>query len=803
MQLILKPIAEREIGEIIVTDAVFPVGRHEDPFAGYPRDLVAKLSKRHARIFEENGKVYVADLGSTNGTTLNGVEVGRTPMELQRGDELCFTKLRYEVELLGGGLVQADPAPTGKVSLVLTPENPQSGLEPIVVSHFPFLVSRDGAAFAKFKASHPDQLSFISRRHAHLFLKGSEVFIEDLGSINGTYVAGERLAEHAQSIADGAPIAFGGDHFVYRVHVLRPDEDTLAGDADSVVLTGTLPGLEDPTRTTFITSPDSFIDIYYREDGATDEGDEKDESAVESEPTSPMGLRMHRARTLWRALRAALGGEAPGRPWVRWAALGVLIVAGGAALGWYVYNAPVRAIDACVVGADPACAARLAKALLAERPDDVGVQKRSVRAVVDYTVPRWVAALEDNDFALADRVLAEARDLAALTPDVDPHLAFMTWATALEVFVAERGGAAAPLRLFREEVEIEALVEEWDAHKQGYQRTSGEIGRWVEEFAPASLAINSHRTTLAAKLDAEVAASSRLDAELASILADGKVADLGAALDQFAADYPAVTGVDDARAEASLYAEISSDVTNGRWLVAKQKLEVTTFTTPSLAIAANTLQTELPPNEVAGEYGAAFDAWRSGELSESLAMLAVLADGPWGAIANRELSRRQAIVEAFEQLQAKQGQESYSRELLTFYRDLDPDQDRFIANRLAVDYQAAVARVVSNAENGYADARTAWERYQSNGPIDSEDRTAKSVSAHFKSLAALLRVAYTRSGESLAGYAAATIPPSESGVTLQGEVLGEICRQRDIMNDWREVDASYEVKLGLLPVPDC
>ena len=799
MQLILKPIAEPDIGEIIVTDAVFPVGRHEEPFAGYPRAKVAKLSKRHARIFEENGKVYVADLGSTNGTTLNGIEVGRTPMELQRGDELCFTKLCYEVELLGGGLAQVDPAPTAKISLVLTPENPEGGLEPIVVSTFPFLISRDGPAFAKFKASDPDQLSFISRRHAHLFLKGSELFIEDLGSINGTYLAGERLAEHAEVVADGAPLAFGGEHFVYRAHVLRPDEETLAGDADSVVLTG----MEDPTRTTFITSPDSFIDIYYREDGGVQAGAEAVEPGEQSDTASPMRLRMQRAGSFWRGLRNALGGDAPGRPWVRWAALGVLLLGGGAAVALYVYDTPVRAIKACAADDDHACAARLAKALLVERPDDGDVLNHSVKAVVGHSVPRWVAALDAGDFVLADRVLAEARDLAVLTPDLEPHLAFLTWATALEKFVAQRGGADAPLRLFREEVTIEALIGEWDDNKQAYQRASREIGRWVEEFQPASLASNSHRATLAAKLDAEVTASKRLDEQLAAALADGKPGDLGGALDQFTVDYPAVTGLDDVRAEAALYSEISVDVTNGRWLVARQKLEVTSFFAPSLADAAATLLGELPPDEVAGEYGAAFDAWRSGDLSESLTMLAALADGPWGAIAQRELERRRGILDAFERLAERRGQAGYEHAVLAFHGELDLNQDRFIATQLKADYEAAVARVTAAAESGYAEALTAWEQYQSDGPIDSEDRTAKAVSAHFKSLAGLLRVAYTRVGDVLANYTAAKLPASEPTLTLQREVISELCRQRDIMNDWRDVDASYEVKLDLLPEPDC
>ena len=34
MQLILKPLTQPELGEIIVNDTLFAIGRHEEPFVG-------------------------------------------------------------------------------------------------------------------------------------------------------------------------------------------------------------------------------------------------------------------------------------------------------------------------------------------------------------------------------------------------------------------------------------------------------------------------------------------------------------------------------------------------------------------------------------------------------------------------------------------------------------------------------------------------------------------------------------------------------------------------------------------------
>ena len=45
------------------------------------------VSQIHARVFAQDGKIFVEDLGSTNGTYLNRTKV-QGPMVMQRGDKL-------------------------------------------------------------------------------------------------------------------------------------------------------------------------------------------------------------------------------------------------------------------------------------------------------------------------------------------------------------------------------------------------------------------------------------------------------------------------------------------------------------------------------------------------------------------------------------------------------------------------------------------------------------------------------------------------------------------------------------------
>ncbi|MEO1439611.1 MAG: FHA domain-containing protein [Chloroflexota bacterium] len=52
------------------------------------------VSRRHAQVFYLNGKVYIEDMGSSNGTYLNGdeLEPGK-PQQLSDGDEIMLGRM--------------------------------------------------------------------------------------------------------------------------------------------------------------------------------------------------------------------------------------------------------------------------------------------------------------------------------------------------------------------------------------------------------------------------------------------------------------------------------------------------------------------------------------------------------------------------------------------------------------------------------------------------------------------------------------------------------------------------------------
>ena len=90
-KLTLIPVDHAGWEEIVVeTDTL--LGRSTQPFASKESPELAELSRQHARIFLKGDAFYIMDLGSRNGTTLNGEEVTGAPTLIVNGDEIALAK---------------------------------------------------------------------------------------------------------------------------------------------------------------------------------------------------------------------------------------------------------------------------------------------------------------------------------------------------------------------------------------------------------------------------------------------------------------------------------------------------------------------------------------------------------------------------------------------------------------------------------------------------------------------------------------------------------------------------------------
>ncbi|MGZ2747589.1 FHA domain-containing protein [Burkholderia stagnalis] len=587
--IVLKPVSDPEMSEIRIDKALFAVGRTNTTFASARPERVADLSRRHARIFFEGSAAYVADLGSKNGTAVNGVDVGDKPHLLRDGDELRFAgTLAYRVAFVP----RATHRPARPAVVTLSPERGDLGLQPVIITAFPFLVSKTDDTFACYRNAYPHQVNYLSRRHAHLYVQDGEVFVEDLGSTNGTFVDGRRLDEHAVPLGDGAMLAFGGDHFVYRVGVQREPGPDSTVTATSSAGAGANAAIEDADRTTFVDTAHSFLDIFCTVPAAQQD-DEVNPHAAQGAAETAHDVRHRRGRleVFLSELSEAFGGSGHVNlrrlGWWGGALLAVLVLL---LATLYYQDAPLREMRALLARGDAAQAAQLADRHLAKDPDDTAFLALGTEALVRSTVPDWIAAMNARAFDRARAIVQDMRTLARHNADARPLVDEIAWIGELQAFVAGRGGPEAPIRIYRDEAPIKALTGRWNDDPGAHQRLLDRISSYVPAFGARYADALSQLRKLQSDNSVYVAALERLQRAIASALDDDRLDGLPALLADYEQRYPRLGGLDAVRADLQQYTQFESDARAGHGPAVLDRLRQFRFATPPFAAHVATLE---------------------------------------------------------------------------------------------------------------------------------------------------------------------------------------------------------------------
>ncbi|HJW25227.1 MAG TPA: FHA domain-containing protein [Rhodocyclaceae bacterium] len=802
--IVLQPVSHPELGPIAIDDDLFAIGRTEAPFASYPPAVVDALSRRHARIFSERGSFHIADLGSKNGTTVNGVGVRERPTRLRDGDEVRFGgELAYRVKLEARA---PRPAAAGRVvGVTLAPERDDLGLQPIVVSRFPFLVSKNDEAFARYREEYPHQVNYLSRRHAHIFLKGGVPYVEDLGSTNGTFVAGQRLDEHAVPLEEGDVLAFGGHHFVYRVGLRRelaldPTVTRLAAPGDGDAL--------EAEKTTFVAAPDSFLDIFCVDQPPQPEDEVNPEEAKPAEAGGQdAGRKRGRLAVFLSELAAAFsgGGERNLKPWLWWGGGAAALVA-LVAFGVHFRGASEREVKDLMAGGQYARSATAADRYLAQHPDNAELKALGTEAVLRAHVPPWIAQLKGRNFDGAATTLAGMKPFAVHNSDVQAAVGELEWIGALEQFFVGRGGDQAPIRIYADEERIKGLLRPWEEDAPGHQRILDRIAAYVPEFKDFYPQALSHLRKLQGDDSVYLAAIERLKAAIAGELNQDRPEAVAPLLQEYGEKYPRLAGLEGVREDLRRYLEIDAEVQAGRLGRLALLLSRASFSTPPFQARLRDLAAKgrLPPADVLKQYEAASRAWRQGDIQQAFAGLQQMGSGPWAGTAARELARRKRIAERYAELQKSGEAKGYDERLLAFWQTLDPDDDAYFVKATEADLAANRDKVLKRAQELMGRARDQWARYRENGAIAGEERAETAISGKFRGQARLLGEAQAsaRQGQRLYALLQAEVPAEWSG--LQGEIAGEAARQRRSLLELGPVlePGLLKAKLALMGEPD-
>ncbi len=165
----------------------------------------------HADIRVEGELVSITDINTASGTLVNGDKISGATT-LRAGDVIAISGVEFEIveeDGSGGGktLVLSGTAlfemGTGSWSLVAD-SGPEKGQVIPVMER----IEIGRALECDISILEPA----LSRKHAELDLDGDSLLIRDLGSVNGTWVNGEKIDE--VSLKDGDRIQFDKVRFI-------------------------------------------------------------------------------------------------------------------------------------------------------------------------------------------------------------------------------------------------------------------------------------------------------------------------------------------------------------------------------------------------------------------------------------------------------------------------------------------------------------------------------------------------------------------------------------------------------------
>jgi pSer/pThr/pTyr-binding forkhead associated (FHA) protein len=200
-----------------------------DPHLGIPPDIDLayedwdhhSISRRHAKIVGVNGHHRIEDLGSRNGSFLNGEHLPPGPSRLlQPGARINIGDVSIVYDLVPATILNIRPTQSDRHSLMVTFNGRKLTIFPpdeVIIGrsdrHIDFVPQIDLSADG-------DAAMRVSRRHAIITWRNSSPYLEDLGSGFGTRLNGETLLiGQAVPLKPGDHIWLGGCVLAYDLEI--------------------------------------------------------------------------------------------------------------------------------------------------------------------------------------------------------------------------------------------------------------------------------------------------------------------------------------------------------------------------------------------------------------------------------------------------------------------------------------------------------------------------------------------------------------------------------------------------------
>lgn len=223
-------------GQLFPVNKVLTIGRDTQCDIAIP---MPHISRRHAQVLHENNKLMIKDLGSSNGTYVNGQK--KTETQLKNGDEIRVDEFCFKVIYTGESNeseqaefhtsireapVAPEPLPKTTNKYPTPKAIDRDAVESVLEQAYfhgkskhirgkVYEVSSSGSAIGRMLGHHLSRDdSSVSARHVEIFKNGRFWSIKNNGAANGLLVNG-RMTTRA-TLVDGDEVTIGGMELVFQ-----------------------------------------------------------------------------------------------------------------------------------------------------------------------------------------------------------------------------------------------------------------------------------------------------------------------------------------------------------------------------------------------------------------------------------------------------------------------------------------------------------------------------------------------------------------------------------------------------------
>jgi pSer/pThr/pTyr-binding forkhead associated (FHA) protein len=193
----LPVLVEQSGREHVVRPGENLIGREGDIALADPR-----VSRRHAALASENGAFFLSDLGSTNGTSVNGSKLAPNERkEVKEGDKLSFGGLELQLSLPGqksGNVTQAFAS--NKTAAISAPPRVEQPAARLTGSGHAFPLKPGTNTFGR-RSENDVQITdpYVSGKHGIIEIGDDGIFLTDVGSTNGTLLNEAKLVPNMRT----------------------------------------------------------------------------------------------------------------------------------------------------------------------------------------------------------------------------------------------------------------------------------------------------------------------------------------------------------------------------------------------------------------------------------------------------------------------------------------------------------------------------------------------------------------------------------------------------------------------------